>query len=99
MRISLAGFFLLVFATSYAGQIVQAQPYCAMYNDGTRDCGIPLLQTCQQSVGGVGGYCTRDLTSQMPPDMIDMFRPPPPNPDNAQNNQNNPNWMPPPPDL
>lgn len=85
-----------------AGPIAQAQPYCAMYDNGTRDCGIPILSSCEQSVSGVGGYCSPDTTSQLRPNLIDRLRaqqfdqnPVPPPPDD--NPRNDPNWMPPPP--
>ena len=49
---------------------VIAQPYCAYYADGTRECGIPALQTCTQSVVGVGGYCGPDETQSIPPNFM-----------------------------
>jgi len=52
----------------------QAQPYCAMYNDGSKDCGIPTIESCRESVSGVGGICTPDETSQMRPDFFNRRR-------------------------
>ena len=101
MRLFLMGFALLV-AVMFdgAGHTVQAQPYCAMYDNGTRDCAIPTLSSCEQSVSGVGGYCAPDTTSQLRPNLIDRLRaeqmgqddmsPPP-----EDNPRNDPNWMPP----
>lgn len=53
---------------------VIAQPYCAYYADGTRECGIPALQTCTQSVVGVGGYCGPDETQSIPPNLMQRWR-------------------------
>jgi hypothetical protein len=53
---------------------VSAQPYCAYYADGTRECGIPSLQTCTQSVVGVGGYCGPDETQAIPPNLMQRWR-------------------------
>jgi hypothetical protein len=61
---------LLLSAMLDSRHSVQAQPYCAMYDDGTKSCGIPTLQSCDQSVSGVGGYCAPDMTSQMRPDLF-----------------------------
>jgi hypothetical protein len=91
--ISRALFLVLVFEAQSAAQ---TQTYCAMYNDGSKGCGIPSLQSCEQSVGGVGGYCAPDLTSQMRPDLFGGLRSPQPAPTN-QTNPQDPNWMPPPP--
>jgi hypothetical protein len=83
---------------------VSAQPYCAFYADGTRDCGIPTLQVCTQSVAGVGGYCGPDETQQIPPNFLQRLRERNPNeqqilhpPDPSQNQPGGLNWMPPPP--
>ena len=53
-----------------AAPVAANAQYCAHYSQGTRDCGIPTLQMCQQSVSGVGGYCGPDQTSQIPPNLI-----------------------------
>jgi hypothetical protein len=57
---------------------VRAQPYCAVYDNGSKSCGIPSLASCEQSVSGVGGICSPDETSQMRPDFFNrhrLFRP------------------------
>jgi hypothetical protein len=41
----------------------RAESYCAEYDDGTEECGIPSLKRCQQSISGVGGYCQLDQSS------------------------------------
>src|SRR5262249_57039373 len=41
-----------------------AAQYCAQYNNGTQDCGIPSLRSCEQSIRGVGGICVPDRRSQ-----------------------------------
>ena len=75
MRLFLMGFALLIAVMfDSAGHTVQAQPYCAMYDNGTRDCAIPTLSSCEQSVSGVGGYCAPDTTSQLRPNLIDRLR-------------------------
>ena len=38
---------------------------CAAYYEGTRSCGIPTLQSCEQSLVGVGGTCVVDDTAQL----------------------------------
>jgi len=56
---------LLVLAASAVGiPVVQAAQYCAQYYNGTYDCGIPTLASCQQSVSGVGGTCVIDRRAQ-----------------------------------
>ena len=47
-----------------------AQPYCAMYENGTRACGIPTLESCTQSLEGVGGTCELDQTQAIPPNFF-----------------------------
>ncbi len=84
---------------------VNAQPYCAHFNDGERNCGIPTMEMCQQSISGVGGYCEPDQSAQILPNFIQrrMQRnldsgPPllhPPDP--RQSQPGGLNWMPPPP--
>jgi hypothetical protein len=77
------------------------QPFCAVYDTGTKSCGIPSLQSCQQSLSGVGGVCSPDLTSEMRPDFFQSPRPflPQPSPPQAGSSDlpGTPNWMPPPP--
>jgi len=98
-RLIVIAVFVLLAIAGDASHVVQAQAYCAMYDDGTKNCGIPSLDSCRQSISGVGGFCTPDQTSQMRPDVFDGRRlfpgqqaPPPP----AAGPQD-PNWMPPPP--
>jgi len=64
MRIwTLLPFGLLVVALDARGTAGAAQ-YCAQYNNGTQDCGIPSLASCEQSIRGVGGICVPDRRSQ-----------------------------------
>ena len=84
-----------------AQHIVAAQPYCAVYSDGPPNCGIPTLQSCKQSILGVGGMCQPDRTAQLRPNLLGDGRmlgnragastPP-----NSNNSPLDPNWMPPP---
>jgi len=85
-----------------AQRIAAAQPYCAVYSDGPPSCGIPTLQSCEQSILGVGGMCQPDRTGQLRPNLLGDGRmlgnrpggsPPP----NSNNSPLDPNWMPPPP--
>ena len=89
----------------------QAQPYCARYDSGGRDCGIPTLEMCQQSLRGMNGVCERDITAQLPADLIPppprLFPPPelpppppllqPVLPPPAPPQPGDPTWIPPPP--
>jgi hypothetical protein len=50
-----------------------AAQYCAEYNNGSRNCGIPSLSSCQDSVRGVGGFCAPDVN---PPRRRSGFPPP-----------------------
>jgi hypothetical protein len=47
------------FQAAQPRQIVPSK-YCAVYNDGTRNCGFPTVQACRQAVSGVGGACRRN---------------------------------------
>lgn len=100
----------LSWTTLFGGQDAQAQPYCARYDSGGRDCGIPTLEMCQQSLRGMNGVCERDITAQLPPDVIQpprLFPPPelPPPPPMLQPflppppppQPGDPAWIPPPP--
>ena len=68
--ISIALILVILIATAKAAPAA----YCAMYNDGTRSCGIPSQQMCMQSVSGVGGYCQEDFTDRIPPNLIQRMR-------------------------
>ena len=57
VRSLMIGAVLVLVIAPDATQIASAQPYCAVYDNGSRGCGIPTLQSCQQSVDGVGGIC------------------------------------------
>jgi hypothetical protein len=90
---------LLAAAALSAVPSALSQPYCARYDEGSRECGIPTLQACEQSLRGLNGVCEPDVTAQLRPDFLRVLPPPPglaPPPPNP-NNPNNPNWMPPPP--
>jgi hypothetical protein len=50
------------------------QQYCAFYSDGTQSCGIPTLQSCEDSVRGVGGDCHVDDSAQIPPNFFQRWR-------------------------
>jgi hypothetical protein len=65
---------VLLAVTIGAQHPVRAQSYCAIYDNGSKSCGIPSLTSCQQSVSGVGGICAPDETSQMRPDFFDRRR-------------------------
>ena len=98
-RALLIGFVVLLTFTGDAAHVVQAQPYCAQLDDGSKTCGIPSLESCRQTVSGAGGVCIPDETSQMRPDFFggrglfgERQAPPPP----AAGPQD-PSWMPPPP--
>lgn len=100
LRLLLLGLVLALIIALGAPVTAPAQPYCAVNDDGTRNCGIPTMEGCRQSVSGVGGICQPDMTSQQRPDMIQVLPKLFPLPDSApsQNNSpNDPNWMPPPP--
>jgi hypothetical protein len=83
-------------------RLAGAQPYCAMYNNGSKDCGIPSLEACRQSVDGIGGRCEQDFSSQMRPDFFQrprLFQPAPDSaPADSGNSQGNLDFVPPPPD-
>lgn len=82
-----------------------AQPYCAYYENGTQACGIPTLQSCEQSLSGVGGYCGPDQQAAIPPNFLqrefeqsneatqERLHPQTP----GQDQPGGLNWMPPPP--
>ena len=74
IRSMMIGFLVVVALAGDAGHVVQAQTYCAMFDDGNKSCGIPSLDSCRQTISGVGGYCTPDQTSQMRPDVFDGSR-------------------------
>ena len=103
VRSLMTGAVLVLFSAPDATQIASAQPYCAVYDNGSRGCGIPTLQSCQQSVAGVGGICEPDYTAQMRPDFFSGRRLRQAiegdNPASGENNQpGGPDFMPPPPD-
>ena len=100
MRMLLAGVGLLLAVMPGAERAAQAQPWCANFSDGSRNCGIPTLRACEQTVSGVGGVCAPDPNSQpqpMPGDGSLAQQPGPWGASPGQNDPNNPNWMPPPP--
>jgi hypothetical protein len=91
--------FTLCFAVALAtGPCAQAQPYCAMYSDGERNCGIPSWQSCQQSISGVGGFCIQDTPAGQEPVSLDGRQPSRPDAAASRGDPQDPNWMPPPPD-
>jgi hypothetical protein len=102
MRWHLVGIVLALLSGLDARQTGNAQPYCAVYSDGPPNCGIPTLQSCEQSILGVGGMCQPDNTAQRQPNLLGdgrllrefQGRPAPATQDGSPNN---PNWMPPPP--
>jgi hypothetical protein len=100
MRMPLTGFTLIFAVALGPGPCAQAQPYCAMYSDGERNCGIPSWQSCQQSISGVGGFCAPDTTAAPAPMPIDgpRARSFTPGASPGQGDPQDPNWMPPPPD-
>ncbi len=84
-----------------------ATTYCANFDDGTQTCDIPTLETCEQSIEGVGGSCGPDPHTNLPPNLLQrmikradpdsaLLQPPaPPAPSSQQ--PGGLNWMPPPP--
>ena len=100
MRMPLTGFTLIFAVALGPGPCAQAQPYCAMYSDGERNCGIPSWQSCQQSISGVGGFCAPDTTAAPAPMPIDgpRARSFTSGASPGQGDPQDPNWMPPPPD-
>ena len=101
MRMPLTGFNLFFAVALCTGPCAQAQPYCAMYSDGERNCGIPTWQSCQQSVSGVGGFCAPDPTAEQEPIPLNRRLAQPLVLESAGPGQGDPqdlNWMPPPPD-
>jgi hypothetical protein len=93
---------LVLVSTPGATRIASAQPYCAVYDNGTQNCGIPTLQSCEQSVSGVGGICQPDNTAQLRPDFFSRRRLQQAiegdNPSSGENNPpGGPDFMPPPP--
>ena len=96
---------VVVFALLVFPHEAEAQAYCAHYNDGERTCAIPTLEMCQQSIRGIGGYCSPDQSAQIPPNFMQRrmqqmessgqpFLHPP---DPLQSQPGGLNWMPPPP--
>jgi hypothetical protein len=69
-----AGAVALVLLAWFAGSGAASAAYCAMYNNGSRACGIPDLQMCMQTVSGVGGTCQQDLTTSIPPNFVQRLR-------------------------
>jgi hypothetical protein len=67
-----------------------------MYSDGTQNCGIPTLQSCEQSISGAGGSCVPDTTSRR---TFDSWQRPSLDqaPPGQAGSPSDPNWMPPPP--
>jgi len=75
MLTGLLAFVAVLFALAIDAQHpTRAQSYCAMYDDGSKSCGIPSLASCQQSVSGVGGNCMPDESSQLRPDFFNRRR-------------------------
>ena len=46
-RLIVIAVFVLLAIAGDASHVVQAQAYCAMYDDGTKNCGIPSLDSCR----------------------------------------------------
>jgi hypothetical protein len=97
---------LAALAALLAPAAAHAQPYCANFNNGERDCGIPTMEMCQQSISGIGGYCGPDQSGQIPPNFLqrrmqqnlDSGQPALHPPDPRQSQPGGLNWMPPPPE-
>jgi len=103
MRALMSSAVLVLASAPDAARTASAQPYCAVYNSGTQNCGIPTLQSCEQSVSGVGGICQPDNTAQLRPDFFSRRRLQQAiegdNPSSGENNPpGGPDFMPPPPD-
>ena len=103
MRSLMTGAAVVLVSAPDATRTASAQPYCAVYDNGSQNCGIPTLQSCQQSVSGVGGICEPDNTAQQRPDFFSGRRLRQAiegdNPASGENNPpGGPDFMPPPPD-
>jgi hypothetical protein len=95
----------LLAAVAGSAPLPAAAQYCANYTDGTKSCGIPTLQSCEQSLSGVGGYCGPDQSAQIPDNLMQRWRQErdssgqrflhPPRP--SEDQPGGLNWMPPPP--
>jgi hypothetical protein len=84
----------IIAAATLAGLSGASGQYCANYSDGTQNCGIPTLESCQQSVSGVGGECGPDNSAAIPRNLMQrLFQPQPQTPPSIQD----PDPMPPPP--
>lgn len=71
MKANLLAFTILLLLP--AGAQAQ-QKYCAQYYDGTQSCGIATLQSCEQSVLGVGGTCQIDDSEEIPENLFQRWR-------------------------
>ena len=63
-KLLFSGLLVAIVVTLDARGATAAAQYCAQYNNGTQDCGIPSLASCEQSIRGVGGICVPDTRSQ-----------------------------------
>ena len=62
---------VLVLAISMAALAsAEAAQYCAILDDGQQQCGIPTLQSCEQTVSGVGGVCQIDDSVPLPENLL-----------------------------
>jgi len=85
----------MIMAATVAGLSgASAAEYCANYYDGTQNCGIPTLESCLQSVSGVGGDCAADNSGDIPRNLMQQLLEPQPQ---TSSSIQNPDPMPPPP--
>jgi hypothetical protein len=61
---------VLIFMTLATGSA--HADYCAM-NAGAQDCGYPTLESCLQTVSGVGGVCIEN-PGRLPPNLLQRLR-------------------------
>lgn len=70
-------------STPASGNLSQ---YCAVYSDGSNNCGFPTMQSCRAAVSGVGGTCSANPRMQLQPRTSGLSMPtdthwlPPPHP-------------------
>jgi hypothetical protein len=70
-------------ATRASGNLGQ---FCAMYSDGSNNCGFPSQQSCRAAVSGVGGTCIANPRLQQQPSRMSGLSMP-----------SDTHWLPPPP--
>ena len=94
-------FYILILSSLTLMPVVALADYCAS-NGGVRQCGFATLESCLQTISGVGGMCTPNAGSP-PPNLLQRLREQQQQQQQQQQQYQNPaqlpgiNWMPPPP--